>query len=57
MTQTLTPESLQTEIQQEIAANPILVYGKGTAEAPRCGFTLETKEFQSESPIIYCFTS
>ncbi|MDH4378776.1 MAG: glutaredoxin domain-containing protein [Vampirovibrionales bacterium] len=45
MTQTLSPEALQTEIQQEIAAHPILVYGKGTAEAPRCGFTLETKTF------------
>jgi monothiol glutaredoxin len=33
------------EIEREIAANPILVYGKGTKTAPRCGFTLETIEF------------
>ena len=33
------------EIAQEIAANKILVYGKGTKSAPRCGFTLETIEF------------
>lgn len=33
------------EIAQEIAANTILVYGKGTKTAPRCGFTLETIEF------------
>jgi monothiol glutaredoxin len=33
------------EIQREIAANKILVYGKGTKTMPRCGFTLETIEF------------
>ena len=38
-------EQLQSEIQREIAANKILVYGKGTKNAPRCGFTLETIEF------------
>jgi len=38
-------ELLQKEIEQEIGANKILVYGKGTKSAPRCGFTLETIEF------------
>lgn len=38
-------EHLQSEIAAEIAANKILVYGKGTKSAPRCGFTLETIEF------------
>ncbi|MDQ2866349.1 MAG: glutaredoxin [Candidatus Eremiobacteraeota bacterium] len=38
-------EQLQSEIAAEIAANPILVYGKGTKAAPRCGFTLETVQF------------
>jgi monothiol glutaredoxin len=33
------------EIAGELAANRILVYGKGTKNAPRCGFTLETIEF------------
>jgi monothiol glutaredoxin len=33
------------EIAREIDANTILVYGKGTKTAPRCGFTLETIEF------------
>ncbi len=33
------------EIAQEIGANTIVVYGKGTKTAPRCGFTLETIEF------------
>ncbi len=38
-------EQLQAEITAEIAANKILVYGKGTKSAPRCGFTLETIQF------------
>ena len=41
-------EQLQSEIEREIAANKILVYGKGTKTAPRCGFTLETIEFFNE---------
>ena len=36
---------LKEEIAREVAANPILVYGKGTKTAPRCGFTLETIQF------------
>ena len=36
---------LHDEINREIADNTILVYGKGTKDAPRCGFTLETIEF------------
>ncbi len=38
-------EQLQAEIEREIGANTILVYGKGTKTMPRCGFTLETIEF------------
>ena len=38
-------ENLQQEIAREVAANKVLVYGKGTKTAPRCGFTLETIEF------------
>jgi monothiol glutaredoxin len=38
-------DQLKEEIAREIASNPILVYGKGTKDAPRCGFTLETVEF------------
>ncbi|HEX3462486.1 MAG TPA: glutaredoxin domain-containing protein [Candidatus Elarobacter sp.] len=36
---------LQDEINREIADNTIVVYGKGTKDAPRCGFTLETIQF------------
>jgi monothiol glutaredoxin len=38
-------EQLKSEIDGEVAANTILVYGKGTKTAPRCGFTLETIQF------------
>lgn len=38
-------DQLKAEIESEVAANTILVYGKGTKTAPRCGFTLETIQF------------
>lgn len=38
-------DTIKQEIEGEIAANKILVYGKGTKSMPRCGFTLETIEF------------
>jgi monothiol glutaredoxin len=38
-------DDLRQEIDREVAANKILVYGKGTKTMPRCGFTLETIEF------------
>lgn len=38
-------DTLRTEIENEIAGNTILVYGKGTKDMPRCGFTMETIEF------------
>jgi monothiol glutaredoxin len=38
-------DALRSEIEAEIAANPILVYGKGTKDMPLCGFTLETIRF------------
>jgi len=38
-------DAIKQQITDEVAANPILVYGKGTKEYPRCGFTAETIEF------------
>jgi monothiol glutaredoxin len=38
-------DNVKTQIEAEINAHKILVYGKGTKQAPRCGFTLETIEF------------
>ena len=40
-----TPDSMEETVKREIAENPILIYGKGTKEAPLCGFTRETVEF------------
>lgn len=39
---------LKTTIDREIKSSRILVYGKGTKTAPRCGFTLETIQFFDE---------
>lgn len=37
--------ALEDEIRNEVAAHKILIYGKGTKEQPRCGFTVETIQF------------
>ncbi|MFN2459177.1 MAG: glutaredoxin family protein [Candidatus Velthaea sp.] len=39
------PSAIREQIENEVAGNKIVVYGKGTKDAPRCGFTLETIEF------------
>lgn len=36
---------LKEEIEKELKDNKIVIYGKGTREAPRCGFTAETIQF------------
>lgn len=41
----MTNDAIRQEIEQEIAANTILVYGKGTKDMPLCGFTMETIDF------------
>ncbi len=38
-------DAIRKQIEHEIAENTILVYGKGTKDAPLCGFTLETIQF------------
>ncbi len=38
-------DPIEEEIKKEIAQNKILIYGKGTKDNPRCGFTVETIEF------------
>ncbi len=37
--------SYENEINEEVQKHKILIYGKGTREAPRCGFTRETIQF------------
>jgi monothiol glutaredoxin len=41
----MTTDALREQIEKEIAGNTILVYGKGTKDMPRCGFTAETIQF------------
>lgn len=36
---------IEEEIKEEVSKNKILIYGKGTRHAPRCGFTAETVQF------------
>lgn len=38
-------KDLKSQIADEIKSHTIVVYGKGTKQAPRCGFTLETVQF------------
>ena len=38
-------DAIREQSEKEIAANQVLVYGKGTMDAPRSGFTLETIQF------------
>jgi monothiol glutaredoxin len=38
-------DEIKAQIENEVAANTILVYGKGTKDMPRCGFTAETIQF------------
>jgi monothiol glutaredoxin len=43
----MSADSIRQQIDREVAANTILVYGKGTKDMPRCGFTQETIQFFS----------
>lgn len=38
-------DPIEEEIQREIKEHKILIYGKGTKAAPKCGFTMETMQF------------
>jgi monothiol glutaredoxin len=46
-------EELRKEIENEIHEHKVLVYGKGTKHAPRCGFTLETVQFFNELDVPF----
>ena len=38
-------DEIRQQIEREIGEHKILVYGKGTKDMPRCGFTAETIQF------------
>ena len=46
-------DPIEEEIQSEIKANKILVYGKGTKAMPMCGFTRETMQFFDKYGLPY----
>lgn len=37
--------AIEDQVKEEIKNNKVLIYGKGTREFPKCGFTLETVQF------------
>lgn len=45
--------NVMDEIKQEIAGNKIVVYMKGTKEAPRCGFSAATVEVLNQYGIPF----
>jgi monothiol glutaredoxin len=53
--------SIEDEIKQDIANNKVLIYGKGTKDAPQCGFTVETIQFFQKYgypfEVINCLTN
>ena len=44
------PEDVIQRIQKEIEANKVVVFMKGTPEAPRCGFSAATVEILKTFP-------
>ena len=38
-------DSVEQEVKEELEKHKILVYGKGTKDFPKCGFTMETLQF------------
>ncbi|HZI94230.1 MAG TPA: Grx4 family monothiol glutaredoxin [Patescibacteria group bacterium] len=45
--------NLKDEIQKEISENRIIIYMKGTREAPRCGFSAATVQVLNEYAVPY----
>ena len=45
--------NLKDEIQKEISENKIIIYMKGTREAPRCGFSAATVQVLNEYAVPY----
>ncbi len=44
-------DPIEEEIQQEVKAHKILIYGKGTKTMPMCGFTRETMRSSSRAVV------
>jgi monothiol glutaredoxin len=46
-------DDIKQQIEAEIHAHKVLVYGKGTKAAPRCGFTMETIAFFNQFDVPF----
>ena len=45
--------SIEDEIKKEVADNPVVIYMKGTKEAPQCGFSAAAIQVLSSYGIAY----
>lgn len=52
---TATADQLKQEIEKEINEHKIVVYSKGTKDVPRCGFTMQTREFFNQFGYPFVF--
>ena len=52
MTRMADPE-LKSKVQELIAANPVLLFMKGTPEAPRCGFSMRVVQVLDQIDVEY----
>jgi monothiol glutaredoxin len=44
---------LKSKVQELIAANPVLLFMKGTPEAPRCGFSMRVVQVLGQVDVEY----
>ena len=44
---------LKSKVQELIAANPVLLFMKGTPEAPRCGFSMRVVQVLDQVDVEY----
>src|SRR6201747_2205275 len=51
--QPMADPELKSKVQELIAVNPVLLFMKGTPEAPRCGFSMRVVQILDEVDVEY----
>jgi monothiol glutaredoxin len=51
--QPMADPELKSKVQELIAANPVLLFMKGTPEAPRCGFSMRVVQVLDQVDVEY----
>src|ERR1700709_1287210 len=51
--QPMADPELKAEVQELIAGNPVLLFMKGTPEAPRCGFSMRVVQVLDQVDVEY----